>query len=208
MTKVMTPSVNTITAGQIGKFQELLGARLRKSGFLSEACQQVLATQGDVLADEMVVAIRKRVEAMDSIIVRRTKVDRSRAPCKALESTGRKLYVNDNVVAAMPKGEGEEVDVCFFKLDLSERGGWISDNGLEKEYALRGLKAADPYSQAAVNEADPTFADDHPNATHWKDADGKWCFAIFSQWLDECYVHVNRYDNDWYGIGWFAGLRK
>lgn len=42
-----------------------------------------------------------------------------------------------------------------------EGSSHINDAHLEKEYELRGLKSADPYSQSAVNEVDPAFADDH-----------------------------------------------
>ena len=62
MTKVMTPSVDTITAGQIGKIQELLGAGLRKSGLLSEPTQNVIEQQGDSLVADLVAVVRKRVE--------------------------------------------------------------------------------------------------------------------------------------------------
>jgi len=109
----------------------------------------------------------------------------------------------------MPKDNGEEAKVVFFKPDKSSynANGWISDDNLEKEFALRCLKPSDPYSLAAVNEADPTFADEHPNATHWKDADGKWCYALFRHWSDgERDVDVHRDGNDWDGNWWFAGL--
>lgn len=61
MGKTMSPS--GITAGQIGKFQELLAARLRKSELSSEFVQQTLESHGDAIADEMVMAVRRRVEA-------------------------------------------------------------------------------------------------------------------------------------------------
>lgn len=197
----MTPSA--ITAGQIGKIQELLGARLRKSGLPSESVQQVLATQGDAVADEMLAVIRTRVETICNMIVRRVNVNRTRTPHEALTATGRKQYATDSVVRTMPKGQGDEEDVHFFKL-----GHWISDDDLENEYEKRGLKAADPYSLAAVNEADPAFADERPNSTHWKDASGKWCYAAFHRWSDGRYVYVDRYGDDWNGFWWFAGVCK
>jgi hypothetical protein len=104
----------------------------------------------------------------------------------------------------MPKGEGEEVEVVFFRLSR-----WVSDTDLDKEYGLRDLKPADPYSLSAVNEADPDFTDEHPNGTHWQDANGNWCFAAFIRWDgDERSVNVDRDGNDWNGSWWFAGLRK
>lgn len=203
MATAMTPSAGLITAGQIGKFQELLGARLRKSSLQSELVQQVLASQGDAVADEMVVAIRKRTEAFSNTITRHVKVDRTRTPQAALAATNRKQYVTDNVVAAMPKGNGEEVEVFFFKLDR-----YVSDAELDKEYGLRGLVPADPYSLAAANEQDPAFADEHPNGTHWKDTQNKWCYAAFCRWGGGRRVDVYRNDGDWNDLWWFAGLRK
>lgn len=205
MVKTMTPSATTITSGQVGKLCDLLTAALRKSGLPSEPVQQVLESQGDSLISEFVAAVRRRVEAVSDLIVRRVEVNRVRAPHKALKATGRRQYITEDVVVAMPRGEGEEAEVCFFKL-----GRYVSDDKLAEEYELRGLNPADPYSLAAVNEDDPTFADEHPNSTHWKDADGKWCYAAFNRWHAErnVNVHVHRRDHDWDDAWWFAGLRK
>ena len=205
-TKPMTPSGKTITAGQIGKIQELLGAALRKSNLLSEPVQQMLASEGDGLVLEMLTAIRTRVEAISGMISRSVNVNIGGLPGRALELTGRKLYVTDDVLEAMPRDESSEVTVHFFKLDL--KGGWISDDDLEKEYALRGLKPAGPYALAAVNQADPAFADTQPNCTHWKDKDGNWCFAAFNRWIDDRYVSVDQNEHDWSASWFFAGVRK
>jgi hypothetical protein len=152
----------------------------------------------------MVATVRKRVEAVSSMIVRHVKVNRNRTPQQVLDATGRKQYTDSKVVKAMPRGEDDETDVHFFKL-----GRYVSDADLEKEYELRGLKPADPYSLAAVNEADPAFADEYPNGTHWKDTSGNWCYAAFGRWSDdERYVSVYRNDCGWDGDWWFAGLRK
>ena len=203
MTEVMTPSTKPITKGQAGKFIDVFIDALVKSGLPSEPTQQVLEEQGAAVAAECVSIVRKRVDAMSSIIVRRVQVDISRTPQQVLDATGRKQYTDSGVVAAMPKGAGGEVEVHFFKLDR-----YISDNDLEGEYASRGLKPADPCSLAAVNEADPAFADEHPNGTHWKDAKGKWCFATFLRWHGERGLGVDRHDRGWDGSWWFAGVRK
>lgn len=207
MAETMTPSeIAVITAGQIAKINENLAAALRKSGFPKDSVQQILETQGDTIVGEMVVVLRKRVEAISGIIVRRVAVNRVRTPQEAIGATGRNQYVTDSVVGTMPRGDGEEAEVHFFNL-----GRYVNDLELDKEYELRGLKPADPYSLAAVNEDDSAFADEHPNGTHWKDANGKWCYAAFSRWRDERRVlvaHVRRYDRDWYDDWWFAGLRK
>lgn len=201
MTKIMTPSV--MTDPQINKAVELYRSMLqkRRSELGSDAVQQVLG-QSEYLG-EMVGVLRKRVEAVSHMIVRRVTVDRSRTPQEMLTVTGRKQYVTDNVVASMPKGEGDEVEVFFFKL-----GRYVNDADLDKEYELRGLKPADPYSQATVNEIDPAFADEHPNGTHWKDSSNKWCFATFRRWVGGRFVYVDQFGDDWDVSWWFAGLRK
>lgn len=152
--------------------------------------------------------IEKRAEAVSNLIVRTAKVNRSRSQQEAIEATGRTQYTDREVVDSMPKGEGDEVEVVFFKLDLSNRNGFISDDDLEKEFDLCGLKPADPISVAAVNEADSAFADEKPHGTHWKDAKGNWCYAAFRRWDDELEVRVYRSDGVWRGSWWFAGVRK
>ena len=74
---------------------------------------------------------------------------------------------------------------------------------LEKEYALRGLIPADPYSLAAVNEADPAFADKYPNGTQWKDASGNYCCAFFDRWRGGRRVSVRWRGRAWGADWWF-----
>jgi len=151
---------------------------------------------------------RERAKAVSNLIVRTAKVNRNRSQQEAIEATGRAQYTDRKVVDAMPKGEGDEVEVVFFKPDLSERNDFISDDDLEKEFELRGLKPADPVSVAAVNEDDPAFADKKPHGTHWKDAKGNWCCATFGCWRDKRGVYVYRSGRDWDDGWWFAGVRK
>lgn len=169
----------SMTTSQIDRACELLRAKLTKhaSEFSSDAVQTVFGQSE--LAAEWLAAFRKRVEAISSMIVCRVKTDPTRSPEQVIDVTGRNKYTDGKVVKSMPRGTGEETDVHFFKL-----GCFISDNDLEKEYELRGLRPVDPESLAKVNEDDPAFADSHPNGTHWKDADGKWCFALFGRWDD------------------------
>lgn len=200
----MNPSTEPITEGQIGKVNELMRAGLLKAKPLKDPSQDVIEHQGVALIEKFVAVFIEMVDAVSSMIVRHVKVNRDQSPKKVLDATSRKQYVNDSVVAEMPKGDGEETDVFFFKLDR-----YISDNDLDKEYELRGLKPADSYSLVSVNENDPAFADTHPNCTHWKDKDGKWCFVAFDRWNDdERYVLVNRGGGGWGGGWWFAGVRK
>ncbi len=182
--------------------------RKHRNELNSEAVQQVLGI--DELGAELLGVFRKRVEAVSNMIVRRVKVNRTREPQAMLDATGRKQYTDRNVVKNMPHDGREEDDVFFFKPDKSayDRNNCISDDNLTKEYDLRGLKP-DPYAQAAVNEADSAFADDHPNGTHWKDADGNWCYAAFLRWDGvERRVDVRRSRIVWDGRWLFAGVRK
>lgn len=201
MANSMTTSA--MTDGQINRAVEIFRAQLVKhQGELSSEAVQTVLGQKE-LGQEWFTVLRTRVEHVSNMIVRHTKVDRSLSPEEILDATGRNKYTNKKVVNGMPKGEGDEVDVYFFKVSR-----FISDEDLEKEYALRGLVPADPYSQAAVNRDDKTFADKHPNGTHWKDSDGNWCFAACCLWDGERFVYVGRFGSVWDVYWWFAGLRK
>lgn len=200
----MTTNVRTqsITNGQIGQINDRLATKLRESGILSEEVQRVLMVPGGAAIDEMVAVFRKHVEAQSEMIVRRVKVDRSRTPRQVVEATGRTQCVDDKVLATMPLGEGEEVDVFFFPLKKGARA-----QEFEHALASRGLKA-DPYAQTAVNEADPAFADDHPNASQW-DVQGRTSsYLVFNRWNNGRSVDVDRRDDGWGGHWWVAGVRK
>lgn len=201
MNKIMT--LSEMTAGQIDKAVANFRALLEKhsKNYDQDAVQTVLGQKEFI--DKVFTLFQDRVEAVSGMIVRKVKVDRSLSPVGLLRATGRVQYVNGIVVAEMPKGEGDEVEVVFFNL-----GCYVSDDILEKEYEIRGLKPADPYSQAAVNTVDPAFADKHPNGTHWKDENGNWCYSAFDRWGGEREVNVGQSDDDWDDDWWFAGLRK
>lgn len=206
MKKIMTAT--EMTDGQIENAVNKLRDAMRKhrSDITSDVAQQVLGVEN--LGMMMFTPFREHVGAVSNLIVRKVKVNRSRSQQEAIEATGRAQYTDRKVVDSMPKGEDEEVEVVFFKPDLSQCNGFISDDDLEKEFELRGLKLADPISVAAVNEADPAFADEKPHGTHWKDAKGNWCYAMFDRWVDERRVRVRRYDFGWSDYWWFAGVRK
>lgn len=205
MAETMTPSeqAEVMTDGQIDKLVANYRAMLVKhrAELGSKAVQHVLG-QPD-FASEQVGLLRRRVEAVSNMIVRRVKVDRSRTPQQAIDATGRAQYTDRKAVDSMPQGDGGEVDVYFFPLRR-----FVSEDELAKELDLRGLKP-DPIAQAAINQDDPAFADDHPNGTHWKDADSRWCFIAFRQWRDgERGVDVDRSDCAWDDRWWFGGVRK
>lgn len=208
MTQIMTPS-SPITDGQIdkavGHYRDLLKEHRDEIGS-SEIVQQVLGQPG-YLADLLGV-VRKYVGAVSNLTLRRVMVNRMRTPQAALDATRRLQYTNQSVVDAMPRGEGDEAEVIFFKLDASRyKNGIISPAEVAKQYEIRGFKP-DPYATAAVNEADPEFATEHPNAVQWQDADGDWCFATFSWWLGVRRVHVHRLRSVWFAYWEFSGVSK
>jgi hypothetical protein len=155
--------------------------------------------------------IPKRSESLSDIVIRRrVKVNRCKPPRDVLRDTGRRLYTNDEVVATMPRGEGDEVEVILFLPELWEytRPGYMSNEDIEKCFERRGLKSADPYSVSAMNRDDTALADEYPHGIQWKDTRGYWCFA----WFD-CY-HGNRDMlvgcdcHGWHDRRWYAGLHK
>ncbi len=190
----MTPNVRTqsITNGQIGQINDRLATKLRESGLPTEEVQKVLKMPGNVAIDEMVAVFRKHVEAQSEIIIRRVRVDRSRSPREAIDATGRNKHVNDDVVATMPKGEGDEVDVHFIPtkrlVPVKEVPAFLAQYGL----------VPDPRAQAAANEADPSFADEHPNGSQW----GNDCCLAFGRWGDGRDVDCCRDDYGW-DDSWF-----
>ncbi|MDP3875127.1 MAG: hypothetical protein Q8Q22_01240 [bacterium] len=194
-----------MTGGQAGRITDRFQAKCRKDGaiFSKDTVQTVLDEEMDGLVGEMFEMLRVRVERRAGIITRHVRVNRTRTPQAVLDATGRKQYTDPNVVDAMPRGEGEEADIHFFK-----PGRYVNDSELEKEYELRGLKPVDPYSLAQVNVDDPSFADIHPNGTHWKNSKGQWCFAAFGRWCGERGVRVSESGNAWIDDWWFAGVRK
>lgn len=200
----MSSSVETeeITKGQIEKLQTLLGSALKKSGLKKKPLQYVIKEQGKLLMKELLEVVRHRVEAISNFIWRNANVDRSRMPELVIEKTGRVQYVDKAVLATMPNGTGNKKKMTFFKANK-----FISPDDLAVMYKDLVLKP-DPYAQAAVNEADPEFADKYPNCTQWKDENGTWCYLSFVRYNGERGVVVRRDDDDddWSGSWWFGGV--
>lgn len=120
---------------------------------------------------------------------------------KLLKKENINLYKNDSVFISIPTGISEEIE--YFKLDR-----YITDNELEEEYESRGLSPVSPYSLILSRINNPEIEKLEYTATHWKDADGKWCFAAFGRRGVERYLRVFRLDYDWHDFWWFAGVRK
>lgn len=93
-----------------------------------------------------------------NLIVRHVKVDRSRS-VQALLRVADKELIGKDFSAAVPRGEGEEVDLHFFRppIEAYIQEGYkffMSDERLEAEYEFHGLKP-DPFALIALNAAHP-----------------------------------------------------
>ncbi|HEV3245177.1 MAG TPA: hypothetical protein VG102_02380 [Candidatus Paceibacterota bacterium] len=212
-------SKQIMTDEQIDRFNRkvatLFAAGLRESHLLNEVAARVFDEQVEDVVSEFLLSIRRRTEAVGDLIVRRVKVDRGRSPMEALLAAGYPDYYCTEVVERMPRGRGDLSEVFFFHTGVVEPSyREIDDDQLEHEYTMRGLKPIDPYSLAAVNEADKGFAGKFPNATHWKQGVlRRWCRARFtnrssdndSKWL-EWDVDYSHPKTPWSPlIRWFAG---
>lgn len=143
--------------------------------------------------------------AVSKFIHRTVPVVRTLSPEAALLATSRTQYVNDSVVANMPKGAGDSAIMAFILLE-----NWLDEKTVDQLLGDHGLVAADPFALAALNATEPYFANEHKCFTHWQNAKGEWCCAAFSIWDDErgVFVHQRTGDNGWGDGWWVAGVRK
>ena len=201
---------DTIGSEQIDMFKRLLGSQLCDSGLPKEEVEQAIRISGPAIARGMLAVVCKGVEAVrgaDKTIIRPARVDRRRALWKIFPKGWYQFYGNDidavvpeNVLAAVPQGDGDEVDVHFFHLDYP-----VSLRELALEHALRGLKP-DLRAQAAVNENDREFSHSYPNYGCWLDPEGRWYSALFS-WNGNYRPEVLVWPQpNSLGKGWHAGV--
>lgn len=207
-----------ITPDQVAKFQELLAVSLRRSALPSVSMQKVLDDDGKRLVDDLVTSIRSETEKIATVFTRRIKVDRSLSFEEAFHiklGGFNRWDIDKKVVASMPRGIGEKVEVIFFPYSYH-----IADRELSKEYKKRNLRPVDPYSLAAVNKVYPYLFEHRRNGTHWRDKKGGWYFASFEAiWhgsgfgggYSDCLISIGCHNERWDGgkeEWWFAGVRK
>jgi hypothetical protein len=146
----------------------------------------------------MYTAVQRGAQQEITVQIR---VNRNRTPMEAVVATGRsEIQLQDEVVKAMPRNDAEEVVVHFFKL-----GRWASPSEVAHEYEQHGLKP-DPYAQAAVNEQNPEFATQFPNASQWEDEDFtsyRFVFILDGGPNVGVYCHGGAWEPFW----WFAGVK-
>jgi len=202
MAKAVSPSDDLITKGQAGKFVDLLVSALFKSGLPSKETQLVLETQGAKLTGQFIALVQAQVYLVSKFVHRTVSVNRTLSPKAAIAATGRNQYLTDSVVASMPQGKGDTVDITFIPLKK-----WMDDKSIDKLLMEHGLVAVDPFALAACNAVEPDFTDKHLCFTHWQDTKGEWCYAAFDGSSDERRVRVHRYDSGWDRRWWVAGVR-
>lgn len=205
MKKIMTPSVPTerMTIGQINKAVANYEAMLKKhaSDFPVEIVQRVLGMSE--LEKKQFELFRSFIEAQSKTVFRCATVNRNRSQSDAIGATGRALYLDKSVVKTMPMASGN-IEAIFVNL-----GRNVDSCRLDDELARLGFELiVDPQGLAALNEADSAFADDHPNATQWKDISGKYCYMFFDRCHDERFVQVAQKSCFWQGVCWFPCRRK
>ncbi len=201
------PEVQLATGEQIEHIMDMWRRRLRARKLTLDEGNHIIRNGGQYLpamdkaADVFVDQVRSD---MQNTIVRMVRnIRRNRTPEQVINDTGRNKYVTDSVVATMPVGQGpEEAELVYFRL-----GRYVYADELEKEYELRGLKP-DPQAQAADNEADPSFADEHPNGCYWNREGKMHSYIAFRRWGDGRGVNCYRRGDSWGGLCWFAGVRK
>jgi hypothetical protein len=203
MANAVSPSeVKMFSRGQAGKFADLVIAAALKLGLPSDVSQQVIEEDGAKIAKAAAEIFRQHVEARMKTLARTVAIDSGHTPMHCVEATGRNKYVTDSVVSSMPRSPGGEVTLelyCFGKyMPCAEVEAWQN---------APGYRAAFPDELLKMNEDDPAFADERPNGTQWKDAQGKYCFAYCDLWDDERLVGVGRYDEGWGDDFWFARVR-
>ena len=155
--------------------------------------------------------VQETSEISNLVTVRSARVDRTLTRQQVLDASGCEQVIDqEDVVATIPCGEGEEVEVVFFKPDPEAfENGVISDAALEKEYEKRGL-LPDPYAQCKVNGDDPDFAGLNMNGCQWKDENGNYCRMHFYPFPGGNRVRVRRMRNGVWdeGLWIFGGVRK
>lgn len=201
-TQAQPKSIKIMTQSQIDDAVNNYRALLEKNvgRFESDVMQKVLSQSG--FANEQYGVLYRRTEMINKMIIRKVKVSRARTPQEAIDATGRDKHLNSDLLSAMPRSAVEEVEVCF--LPLAKHTNARDVQQILKDYGLE----PDPYALAAVNEADPAFADSHPNGTQWINDDGKYCYLLFSRWKNKRYVFYWCNNYIWDDYWWIGGVRK
>ena len=201
MTKVVTPSKNTVTPAQCGKIYDLFVAAMKKSGLPGDSTQQVIEKQGKELAAEFVTAVRHRVDVITNMITRIAEgIDRSLSQKEAIAATGRRFCGSADYAETFPAGTGDAEEITFIPLKK-----WMSPDAVDTFVEDGGWQYASLHALAKYNQDNPTFANLVPNFIQAKDAKGRHCYVAFNGFRDERDVRVYRYGHGWHDV-WFVAV--
>lgn len=140
-------------------------------------------------------------------IIRTVRVMRAREPKAMITAVGCAQLTNSTILSSIPRCEGKYVNVEFFNLDKN-----VSPEDILLQYQSRDL-TPDPYAQAAVNEAEPTFAEKYPNLTCWEDERYNLCYLFFTV-IDGSRVVLAQQTDSLHGGGlpggycWYCGVHR
>lgn len=128
-------------------------------------------------------------------------VDRTRTPQQTFEALQREepgLILHLKVMAAMPRVEGG------FSATFVNLGCYVSCCELDEKLAKEGWGLIrDPQGLAELNEANPVFADAHPNGTQWPYVDRTYAYVDFRFWNGAKFVVCSYRDDSWGKDVWF-----
>jgi hypothetical protein len=199
MIQIHVPIEKAITAGQVGKTQELLGASLRGADNLeSRIVQRMLENDGNSLAKGMLVVVQdhyKQALLQQQLVDWVTIIDEyniiARVPC----------------FSKVPHHDRGVVEIHFFKINSGLSGliHKVSHKGLEKEYVNRDLSPAREDDLQYLDRTNRLFACKYPNITHAVRTSGDLGSACFGPNGYGYNAPLEDFDTrKW----WFAGVRK
>jgi len=202
MSKHITPYDEPVSREQIGKICDKLTNALHQADIPKKHAQRIIASKDNLLINELVLVVRKHIEAKSTTIVRPVVVDPKRSAKKVFEDfelAGRTVNLNDDIVATMPKSEGGKIKVTLFKS--------CGIKPVLEQYKIRGLKPANPFDLAKFNEDDPHFSNSHSNVTFWDTR--SWLMFRPAPSLDvgqqDPHIHDDYHFGVWTGW-WLAGV--
>jgi len=197
----MTSVIRTITPEQAAKIGDLLVARLTKAGLPADATQEVLETQGQQLANELLGIVRQRVEALSGRIPGLAEnIDRTITNEEAVKATGRNISGDISQANNLPAGTGDTEKLRF--LPLKKRMSPVEVDAFVKD---AGCKYASLHGVAKYNKLNPYFADTIPHFIQGTDSQGRHSSAAFENFLDVRCVFVRRDEGVWNDF-WFAAV--
>ncbi|HEY0010839.1 MAG TPA: hypothetical protein VGB97_02910 [Candidatus Paceibacterota bacterium] len=161
--------------------------------------QEVLKRPGGRMTDAVIGALRECVEDTKPYICKVNVPDM--VPNKQLFDQLGTFVLHTAALNSMPRVGTGSRELEFFNV-----GRELTADEVVIEYMERGLTMAYPFAVIAQNLEHPDFARRRPNATFWKDDDGRWCcFWIRRRGLSCGAVAVH--DHKLPEVFWYAGVR-